>query len=77
MTVKGAERARRGLKEYHNLGSRIHDIDTLIRLPDRIAISERERQLLYGDILTIYGKAGIGKSQLLASKTRNLLMKSE
>ncbi len=44
----------------------------MIRLPDRIAISERERQLLYGDILTIYGKAGIGKSQLLASKTRNL-----
>ncbi len=60
------------LKEYHNLGSRIRDIDILIKLPDRIAISERERQLLYGDILTIYGKAGIGKSQLLASKTQSL-----
>ena len=29
--------------------------------------------MLYGDILTIYGKAGVGKSQLLASKTQSLL----
>lgn len=57
------------LSKYHNLGSQIRDIDVLIGLPDRIAISEREKQLLYGDILTVYGKAGIGKSQLLASKT--------
>lgn len=60
------------LKEYHELGSQIHNIDTLIKLPDRIVISEREKQLLYGDVLAIYGKAGIGKSQLLASKTQNL-----
>lgn len=59
-------------KEYHDLGRQIHDIDTLIKLPDRIAISEREKQLLYGDVLAIYGKAGIGKSQLLASKMQNL-----
>ncbi len=61
------------LKEYHNLGSKIRDIDILINLPNRIEISEREKQLLYGDILTIYGKAGVGKSQLLASKTQSLL----
>ena len=54
------------------MGRQIHDIDTLIKLPDRIAISEREKQLLYGDVLAIYGKAGIGKSQLLASKMQNL-----
>lgn len=59
-------------KEYHDLGRQIHDIDTLVKLPDRIAISEREKQLLYGDVLAIYGKAGIGKSQLLASKMQNL-----
>ena len=61
------------LKEYHKLGSKIRDIDILINLPNRIEISEREKQLLYGDILTIYGKAGVGKSQLLASKTQSLL----
>ena len=61
------------LKEYHKLGSKSRDIDILINLPNRIEISEREKQLLYGDILTIYGKAGIGKSQLLASKTQSLL----
>jgi len=49
------------LSKYHNLGNQIRDIDILIELPDRIAISEREKQLLYGDILTVYGKAGIGK----------------
>ncbi|KAI4450751.1 hypothetical protein C823_005288 [Eubacterium plexicaudatum ASF492] len=41
------------LKEYHKLGSKIRDIDILINLPNRIEISEREKQLLYGDILTI------------------------
>jgi len=61
------------LSKYHNLGNQIRDIDILIELPDRIAISEREKQLLYGDILTVYGKAGIGKSQLLASKMQSLL----
>ena len=60
------------LKEYHDLWSQIHDIDALMKLPDRIVISEREKKLLYGDVLAIYGKAGIGKSQLLASKTQNL-----
>ena len=60
------------LKEYHDLGSQIHDIDALMKLPDRIVISEREKKLLCGDVLAIYGKAGIGKSQLLASKTQNL-----
>lgn len=70
---KGRKEREEALKEYHNLGSKIRDIDILIKLPNRIEISEREKQLLYGDILTIYGKAGIGKSQLLASKTQSLL----
>lgn len=70
---KGKEEQKAALKEYHILRNQIHDIDVLLKLPGRIAISERERQLLYGDILTIYGKAGIGKSQLLASKTQSIL----
>ena len=63
---------KQALKQYNNLGKRIRDLHVLMKLPDRIAISERENQLLYGDILSIYGKAGIGKSHLLASKTQNL-----
>lgn len=69
---KNQKERQEALKKYHNLGSQIRDIDMLIKLPDRIEISEREKQLLYGDVLTIYGKAGIGKSQLLASKTQSL-----
>lgn len=60
-------------KEYQELRSKIHNLDTLIGLPDMLTISERERQLLQGNVLAISGKAGTGKSQLLASKTQNLL----
>lgn len=71
--IKGRKKREEALKKYHELGKQIRDIDTLLELPDRIAISERERKLLHGDILTIHGKAGIGKSQLLAIKTQELL----
>ncbi len=60
-------------KKYQDLESRIHKLNTLIELPDKIIISERERQLLQGNILTISGRAGTGKSQLLASKMQSLL----
>lgn len=70
--LKGRKEREEVQKEYHNLERQIRDIDTLLNLPDRIAISERERQLLYGDILTIHGKAGIGKSHLLALKMQGL-----
>ncbi len=56
---KNQKERQEALKKYHNLGSQIRDIDMLIKLPDRIEISEREKQLLYGDVLIIYGKAGI------------------
>ncbi len=59
-------------KNYQDLGNKIHELDILIELPERIRISEREKQLLYGNILTIYGRAGAGKSQLLATKTQSL-----
>ncbi len=69
---KEPKEQKEALKEYRNLESQIRNINTLIKLPDRIAVSEREKQLLYGDILTIHGKAGIGKSHLLALKTQGL-----
>ena len=70
---KGKKEREEALKVYHDLERQIRDIDILLELPERIAIPERERNLLHGNILTIHGKAGIGKSQLLAIKTQNLL----
>ena len=61
------------LKKYHKLGDHIYDLDMLIQLPEIVAFSEKEMQLLYGDVLIIHGEAGIGKSQLLASKMQNIL----
>ncbi len=69
----GQKEREEALKVYHDLERQIRDIDTLLELPERINISEREKKLLHGNILTIHGKAGVGKSQLLAIKTQNLL----
>ena len=41
-------------------------------LPDKIEVLGRERQLLTGDVLIIDGVAGMGKSQLLASKMQTI-----
>ena len=73
---KGKKEREEALKVYHDLERQIRDID-ILELPERIAIPERERNLLHGNILTIHGKAGIGKSQLLAIKTQNLLNEKE
>ena len=60
-------------KEYWKMADQINDIETLIELPKKICISEREKQLLCGKILMVSGRAGAGKSQLLASWTKTLL----
>lgn len=70
---KNREESKEARKEYQELESQIHNLNMLKRLPDMVMISKRERQLLNGDILTISGRAGTGKSQLLASKTQSLL----
>lgn len=70
---KNRKERNEALKEYQNLESRIRNLDTLMKLPDRIKISEREKQLLFGNILTISGRAGTGKSHLLATKTQCIL----
>lgn len=59
-------------KEYAKLVSEIHDITYLMTLPDKIEVLGRERQLLTGDVLIIDGVAGMGKSQLLASKMQTI-----
>ena len=70
---KDQKERNEALKRYHDLESKIHKLNILIELPDKIIISKREKQLLQGNILTVSGKAGIGKSQLLASKMQSLL----
>ena len=47
------------LKKYYKLGSKSRDIDILIKLPDRITISEREKQLLYEKRIELLLVAGI------------------
>ena len=60
-------------KKYYDIDRQINRIDMLLELPDIIAISERESQLLRSDIMTLCGRAGTGKSQLLAYKAKSLL----
>jgi len=61
------------LKKYRALGTQISKIETLIELPESLIITEREKQLLCSKVLAISGRAGMGKSQMLAVKTRSLL----
>lgn len=58
---------------YYELIRQINEIDTLIHLPDIIAVSDRERQLIDTDIMILKGGAGTGKTQLLANKTKALI----
>ena len=69
---KDQKERNKAFKRYQDLESKIHKLNNLIELPDKIIISKREKQLLQGNILTISGRAGTGKSQLLASKMQNL-----
>ena len=61
------------IEKARDLGRRIDELAFLIDLPEKISINKRERSLLYGKIMTLNGRAGTGKSQLLASETKNLL----
>ena len=61
------------LDRYTKLGRLVDDLTTLIKLPEMVAITERENQLLNGRIMILYGEAGTGKSHLLATKTQSLL----
>jgi hypothetical protein len=60
-------------KKYLELGAQIQSLDSLISLPTIVEITNRERGLLYGNVLSISGRAGTGKSQILACETKQLL----
>ncbi len=60
-------------QNYWEVVNRLSRLKELIRLPRIISISEREKQLLHTNVLLLYGRAGTGKTQLLASKTKHLL----
>lgn len=60
-------------EEYYNLFDKIKNLTTLLELSNIVAISIEEQRFLKAKVLLIDGEAGIGKSQLLANKTHNLL----
>lgn len=70
----GSKEAKsRLLEKAHELGRQIDDLTVLIDLPEAVAITDRERSLLQGKVMLLSGRAGTGKSQLLATKTKTLL----
>ncbi len=60
-------------KEYLEMEQLLRNINDLLRLPHMIEISVREQQLLRNKVMNLSGRAGTGKSQLLAYKTNSLL----
>ena len=58
---------------YRKIGVELVNLQNLLLLPANVCPSSREERLLKGKILFVEGFAGIGKSQLLANATRNLL----
>lgn len=60
-------------KDYEEIRRKIRNIEILLKLPSLIRITEREQQLLCNSIMGLSGRAGTGKSQLLAYETNELL----
>lgn len=59
--------------QYRMYEEKVRDIEQLISLPDELALSAREAKLLESKILFVSGKAGTGKTQLLAFETKKML----
>ena len=70
--AKGKEREK-AYNKYYETTRRINEIDAFLQLPDIITISNRERFLLDANVMAICGRAGTGKTHLLANKTKFLL----
>ena len=64
---------KKAQREYQETGRQLHEIVSLLELPYEIEITEREQRLLKSNVLALNGRAGSGKSQLLAYKTNSLL----
>ena len=72
-TSDDEEKSIAARKKYHEIENSIHKIEMLLYLPQIIRVTEREQQLLYGNVLAISGRAGTGKSQLVANETKTLM----
>ncbi len=70
---ENSEERRKVLEKARDIGRHITSLKSNIALPEVITITDREKSLLYGQIMTLSGRAGTGKSQLLAAKTKSLL----
>ena len=57
------EEKRSAIEKAHRINQEIDWLTSLINLPEVIAVTDRERSLLYGQIVTLSGRAGTGKSQ--------------
>ena len=60
------------IKEYRRITDRIHELGELISVHNSLELPEREKQLLRSSVMIVRGRAGTGKSQLLAWKTNEL-----
>lgn len=60
-------------KKFQDISIVISKIETLMELTNIISISDREKRLLCTNVMALSGRAGSGKSQLLAYKTKSLL----
>ena len=60
-------------RDGYQIRKHIEHIETLLSLPSEIELSYREQALLQDKFLFIRGKAGSGKTQLLAHQTKLLL----
>lgn len=67
------ESSKNKKKQIRDLYGEIDEIEDLVSMVDQLIVTEREHELLEKDVLFLKGEAGIGKSQLLAWKTKGLL----
>ena len=63
----------KALEKAYDIGRQIDALTLLLNLPDKVSITEREQALLHGQVMALSGRAGTGKTQLLANKTKTLL----
>lgn len=71
--AESKEEKNKAIEKAHEIGRQIDDLTMLIDLPEAVTITDRERSLLQGKVMLLSGRAGTGKSQLLATKTKALL----
>ena len=64
---------QKAFEEALKIGRRIDDLTKYIELPEKVAITDIEQSILNSQVMMLSGRAGTGKSQLLATKTKELI----